>query len=146
MAEQHKATATPDLRIAWGMNDDGARYAERAYREWMHGAETLGNQALEYWTVGVRRSLEAMNEMARCETAAEAFGVQARYASETVQDLLDEGQKVVQQLAAFTQTPWATVPLTPTGGAAASPDAAAAQAEAAPQDGATAPRSSRRRS
>ena len=156
MAEQHRATQTPDLRAAWGMSEEGAQLAERAYRDWMQGAETLQSHALEFWSDGFRRGLDVVNEMARCETAAEAFGVQARYASETMQGLLAESQKVIDQLAAFTQTPWATVALTPLGGrpgAAGNNGQATHGADGHSRDNpspreasATAPRSSHRRS
>ena len=104
--------------------------AERAYRSWLQGAESVQAHALEFWNAELQKGIAAMNKMAQCATAAEAFGVQTRYATEAVQGLIAESQKVVEQLAAFTQTPWATRTLLP----------------GEPAPAATATRSSRRRS
>jgi len=103
----------PDVQPLWAWNDETVQFAERAYRSWLQGAETFQTQALEFWNAELHKSIEAMNEMARCQTAAEAFGVQTRYATEAMQGFFAEGQKVIDQLAGFTKTPWATTTLVP---------------------------------
>jgi len=130
--EAHKTVPDAQALFPWG--EDTMQFAERAYRNWLRGAETVQSQALEYWSAGMQKSIEAMNEIARCESAAEAFGVQTRLATETVRGLIAEGQKVVEQLTALTGTTWAAKALEE-------------QAEAHNGNGhATATRSSRRRS
>jgi hypothetical protein len=108
----------PGVQPLWAWNDETMQFAERAYRSWLQGAETFQTQALEFWNAELHKSIEAMNEIANCQTAAEAFGVQTRYATEAVQGFFAEGQKVIDQLAGFTNTPWATTALVPRHGAA----------------------------
>jgi hypothetical protein len=102
-----------DVQNLWGWNDETMQFAERAYRSWLRGAETIHTQALDYWNTELQKGLDAMNQIAKCQTAAEAFSVQSRYAQETVQGLLAEGQKVIDQLTTLTKTPWATTTLVP---------------------------------
>ena len=142
MAGRQEVTGTPDIRMAWGLNEDAAQYAERTYRSFLKGAETVQSQALEVWNTSMRKGLDAMNEIAQCQTAAEAFGVQARFANEAMQTFLTESQKIIDQLAAASQTPWATLPLAPGG----SGDGKAGNGGDAEESHATARRSSRRRS
>jgi hypothetical protein len=109
----------PDAQAPWAWNDETMQFAERAYRSWLREAETIQTQALDFWNTEMQKGIEAMNEMAKCQTAAEAFNVQTRYATEAVQGFIAEGQKVIDQLASFTKTPWATTTLVPhTNGAA----------------------------
>jgi hypothetical protein len=106
--ETHKTVPDAQALFPWG--EDTMQFAEHAYRNWLRGAETVQSQAIEYWNAGMQKGIEAMNEIAQCETAAEAFGVQTRFATEAVQEMIAEGKKVVEQLAAFTITPWAATP------------------------------------
>jgi hypothetical protein len=109
MANTPEANKTvPDVQTLFPWSEDTMQFAERAYRSWLRGAETVQSQAIEYWNVGMQKSIDAMNEIAQCQTAAEAFGVQTRLATEAMQGLIAEGQKVVEQLTALTQTPWPT--------------------------------------
>ena len=100
----------PDVQPLWAWNDETVQFAERAYRSWLQGAETFQTQALEFWNAELHKSIEAMNEMARCQTAAEAFGVQTRYATEAIQDFLVESGKVVDQLVTLGVTAWGAAP------------------------------------
>jgi hypothetical protein len=114
MASQMEANKNdPDVHALWAWNDGTMQFAERAYRSWMQGAETIQSHALDYWSTELQKSIEVMNEMAKCQTAAEAFGVQTRYATEAMQGFIAEGQKVIDQFANFTRTPWATTMLVP---------------------------------
>jgi hypothetical protein len=130
--------STPDVQMPFPWNGETMQFAEQAYRSFMRGAETVQTHAMEYWSTEVRKSIDAMNQIAQCQTAAEAFGVQTRFATEAMQDLITEGQKVVERIAAFTQTPWAVT--------AIATEAAVQAAEAATDDASTTRRSSRRRS
>jgi hypothetical protein len=121
----------PDAQALFPWGEDTMQFAERAYRSWLRGAETVQYQAMEYWNAGMQKSIDAMNEIAQCQTAAEAFGVQTRLATEAMQGLIAEGQKVVEQLSALSRTPW---------------DAGAAAQQGNGHGHATATRSSRRRS
>ncbi|HSV18963.1 MAG TPA: phasin family protein [Casimicrobiaceae bacterium] len=129
--------STPDVQTFFPWNGETMQFAEAAYRSFLRGAETVQTQAMEYWSAEVRKSIEAMNQMAQCQTAAEAFGVQTRFATEAMQDLMAESQKVVERIAALTQTPWAVTAIA---------SEAAAEAVEGTQDGSTGRRSSRRRS
>ena len=126
---------TSDVQALFPWTGETMQFAERAYRHWLRGAETVQSQAIELWNAELQKGIEAMTEMAKCQTAAEAFGVQTRYATEAMQGLFAGSQKVVEQLAAFTHTSW--------------PAAALLSAEAGAEEAtaeATARRSSRRRS
>ena len=103
----------PDVQALWVWNDDTMQFAERAYRTWLQGAETIQSQALDFWNTELQKGLDAMNQIAKCQTAAEAFGVRTRYATEAMQGLFAEGQKVIDQLTTFTKTPFATATLVP---------------------------------
>jgi hypothetical protein len=94
-------------RTLWDWNGETMEFAERAYRTWLRGAETVHTQALDFWNAELQKGLDAMNEIAKCRTAAEAFGVQTRYAQEAVQGFFAESQKVIDQLTTMTQQPWA---------------------------------------
>lgn len=108
MASQTHTSNTPvDLRALWGFNGETLDYAERAYRSWLHGAESVQAKAMDYWSTEMQKGIEAMNEIAKCQTAAEAFGVQTRFATEAMQDFFAEGQKV---LATLSKTSWAIAP------------------------------------
>jgi hypothetical protein len=111
------------------------QFAEQAYRDWLRRAETVHTHAMEFWNAELTKGIEAMNQIAQCTTAAEAFDVQTRYATEAMQDLFAESQKVVEEIAALTQTTWVTPTLVPV-----EVESAAAATRA------TAKRSSRRRS
>jgi hypothetical protein len=114
MASHQEANKNiPDVQALWGWNDETMQIAERAYRTWLEGAETIQSQALDFWNNGLQKGVDAMNQIAKCQTAAEAFGVQTRYATEAMQGLFAEGQKVMDQLTTFTKTPWATTALVP---------------------------------
>ena len=78
----------PDAQALFPWGEDTMQFAERAYRSWLLGAETVQSQAIEYWNAGMQKSIDAMNEIAQCETAAEAFGVQTRLAAEAMQDFM----------------------------------------------------------
>jgi hypothetical protein len=118
---------------AFPWNGETMQFAELAYRNWLRGAETVQSQALEFWNAEMQKGIEAMNLMAQCTTAAEAFGVQTRFATQAVQDFINGSQKVVEQFSALTGTPWAA-------------QAAMVQAAADEAAEATTTRSSRRRS
>ena len=124
-----------DVQALFPWTGGSMQFAEQAYRDWLRRAETVHTHALEFWNAELTKGIEAINLMAQCTTAAEAFGVQTRYATAAMQDLLAEGQKVVEQIAAFTQTSFA----------AQAALAEATEASAA-EEGATTKRSSRRRS
>ena len=128
---------TPGVQTFFPWNGETMQFAEMPYRSFLRGAETVQTQAIEYWSTEVRKSIEAMNQMAQCQTAAEAFGVQTRFATEAMQGLIAEGQKAVERMTALTQTPWAITAL--------ATEAAVEAAEAA-GDEPTTRRSSRRRS
>ena len=111
MPNQQLNNQTPtDIRTLWGVNGETLDYAERAYRQWQKGAEEMQTHAFDYFNNGMTRALEAMREMAKCESAADAIGVQSRYANEAMQGFIDEGKRVIDQLKMFTQSPWAVVP------------------------------------
>ena len=138
MANTPEANKTvPDVQELFPWGEDTMQFAERAYRSWLRGAETVQSQAIEYWNVGMQKSIDAMNEIAQCQTAAEAFGVQTRLATEAMQGFIAGGQKVVEQLAVISGTPWAATVL---GEQADEPRHGNGNGSA------TAPRSSRRRS
>jgi hypothetical protein len=112
MANQTGTRGThADVRTLWGFNGDTLDYAERAYRSWLQGAESVQANAMNYWSNELQKGIEAMNQMAKCETAAEAFGVQTRFATEAMQDFFAESQKVIDQLASFGTSPWAVTAL-----------------------------------
>lgn len=114
MASQVQANKNnPDVQPLWAWNDETVQFAERAYRSWLQGAETFQTQALDFWNTELQKGIDAMNEMAKCQTAVEAIEVQTRYATEAMQGFIAEGQKVIDQLASFTKTPWATTTLMP---------------------------------
>ena len=114
MAKQQTANNNMlDVSALWGFNGETMELAERAYRTWLRGAETVQTQALDFWNAELQKGLDAMNEMARCSTAAEAFGIQTRYAQEAMQGLFAGSQKVIDQLATITQQPWADTTLIP---------------------------------
>ena len=138
MAHTPEATQNgSDVQALFPWTGGSVQFAEQAYRDWLRRAETVQTHAMEFWNAELAKGIEAMNQMAQCTSAAEAFGVQTRYATEAMQDLFAEGQKVVEQLTAFTQTSWA----------AQAAVAAAEAAESPPGEAhATARRSSRRRS
>ena len=100
-------------RTLWDWNGGTMEIAERAYRSWLRGAETVQTQAMDFWNAELQKGLDAMNEIARCRTAAEAFGVQTRYAQEAMQGFFAEGQKVIDQLTTITQQPWAAATMMP---------------------------------
>jgi hypothetical protein len=135
MAHTPQANNASDVQALFPWTGESMQFAEQAYRDWLRRAETVQTHALEFWNAELAKGIEAMNLMAQCTTAAEAFGVQTRYATEAMQDLIAEGQKVVEQMAAIAQTSFA---------------AQAAVAEATEvvvaEEDATAKRSSRRRS
>ena len=109
MANTPEANKTvPDIQALFPWGEDTMQFAENAYRNWLRGAETVQTQAIEYWNTGMQKSIEAMNEIAQCQTAAEAFGVQTRLATEAMQGLIAEGQKVIEQLTTLSRTPWET--------------------------------------
>ena len=101
--------SVPDVTTLFPWNEEALQVAERNYRSFLQGAQTLQGHAVEYWNGELRKAVDAMNEMAQCETAVEALGVQSRYTSEAMQGLIAESQKVMEQLAAFTATPLAMV-------------------------------------
>jgi hypothetical protein len=108
MANSPEANKTvPDIQALFPWSEEPMQFAERAYRRWLQGAETVQSQAMEYWNTGMQKSIDAMNEIAQCQTAAEAFGVQTRLATEAVQGFITESQKVVEQLTELTRTQWA---------------------------------------
>jgi hypothetical protein len=114
MANQTETRGTPaDVRALWGLNGESLEYAERAYRSWLQGAESVQAKAMSYWSAELQKGIDAMNEIAKCQTAAEAFGIQTRYATEAMQDFITESQKVMDRLAEFSKTPWAITPLLP---------------------------------
>jgi hypothetical protein len=114
MANQTETRGTPaDVRALWGLNGESLEYAERAYRSWLQGAESVQAKAMSYWSAELQKGIDAMNEIAKCQTAAEAFGIQTRYATEAMQDFIAESQKVMDQLASLSSTPWAITPLVP---------------------------------
>ncbi|HVO90447.1 MAG TPA: phasin family protein [Casimicrobiaceae bacterium] len=108
--QQQARDGSIDIRSLWGFNGETFDFAERAYRNWQKGAEQIQSQALDYFNNEMTKALEAMREMAQCETAAEAIGVQSRYANEAMQDLWVEGRRMMDQIASITQTPWTMVP------------------------------------
>jgi len=137
MAHTPEATQNvSDMQALFPWTGGSMQFAEQAYRDWLRRAETVQTHAMEFWNAELAKGIEAMNLMAQCTTAAEAFGVQTRYATEAMQDLFAEGQKVVEQIAAFTQTTTQTLAVAENGNG----DAPHAEANA------TVPRSSRRRS
>lgn len=139
MANTPEANKTvPDVQALFPWSEDTMQFAEQAYRSWLRGAETVQSQAMEYWNVGVQKSIDAMNEIAQCQTAAEAFGVQTRLATEAMQGLIAGSQKVVEHLTELTRTQWAI----------AEAEAAIVAREVGGNGNGetTAPRSSRRRS
>ena len=140
MANTPEATknTVPDVQTLFTWNDETMQIAERTYRSWLRGAETVQTQAMEFWNAELQKGIEAMSQIAQCQTAAEAFGVQTRYATEAMQGLIAEGQKVVQQLTSLSQAPWAGNALVPGGTKSGNGEAGNGDA--------TAPRSSRRRS
>jgi hypothetical protein len=99
-----------DVRPLWGFNGETLDYAERAYRSWLQGAESVQANAMSYWSTEMQKGIEAMNEIAKCQSAAEAFGIQTRYATEAMQDFFAESQKVMDQLTTLGATPWTTTP------------------------------------
>jgi hypothetical protein len=100
-------SAPSDVRALWDIDGETLDYAERAYRSWMEGAESVQSKAMSYWSAEMQKGIDAMNEIAKCHTAAEAFGIQARYATEAMQDFFEEGRKVIDQLATLGPAPWA---------------------------------------
>lgn len=114
MASPTETGTTPvDVRALWGLNGETLDYAERAYRSWLQGAESVQAKAMSYWSAELQKGIDAMNEIAKCQTAAEAFGVQTRYATEAMQDLFAESQKVIDELASLSATQWAVTAATP---------------------------------
>jgi hypothetical protein len=103
-------SAPSDVRALWGFDGETLDYAERAYRSWMEGAESVQSKAMSYWSAEVQKGIDAMNEMAKCQSAAEAFGIQTRYATEAMQDFFEEGRKVIDRLATLGATSWAMTP------------------------------------
>ena len=111
MANHQQVQNVPlDVRALFGLNDETLEYAERAYRSWQQGAETIQTHALGYWSAEVQKVLDAMKQMSECQTAAEAMNVQSRYATEAMQTLVAEGRKMMDELATLTATPWSGVP------------------------------------
>src|SRR5690348_618502 len=106
--DTHSATANAGLMGS--LTGESLDYAERAYRSWLQGAESVQAKAMTYWTTEVQKGIDAMSQIAKCETAAEAFGVQTRYATEAIQDFLVESGKVVDQLVTLGATAWGAAP------------------------------------
>ena len=102
--------APADVRPLWAFNDETLDYAERAYRSWLQGAESAQAKALSYWSTELQKGIDAMNEIAKCQSAAEAFGIQTRYATEAMQDFFTESRRVMDQLTSLGATPWAMTP------------------------------------
>jgi len=107
--QQHAHDSAMDIRSLWGINGETFDYAERAYQSWQKGAEKIQTQAFDYFSSEMTKALEAMKKIAECQTAAEAIGVQSRYANEAMQGLIAESQRVIGQLASLTQSPWSIV-------------------------------------
>jgi len=101
---------TSNAGLMGGLTGDSLDYAERAYRSWLQGAESVQATAMTYWPTGGQKGTNAMADTPKSETAAEAFGVQTRYATEAIQDFLVESGKVVDQLVTLGVTAWGAAP------------------------------------
>jgi hypothetical protein len=77
--------------------------AERACRAWMGGAMQMQNEALDFMRASAGRNVTAASEIAQCTSPAEVFGLQSRYAQESVAEWLDEGRKMAEMVGAMWQ-------------------------------------------
>jgi len=106
MTRKAEALPTPpafDAQGLWDMSGRSFEMAERACRAWMGGAMQIQNEALDFMRASAGRNVTAASEIAHCTNAAEAFGLQSRYAQESVAEWLDEGRKMGEMMGAMWQ-------------------------------------------
>jgi len=106
MTRKTEAPPTPpafDAQGLWDMSGRSFEMAERACRAWMGGAMQIQNEALDFMRASAGRNVTAASEIAHCTNAAEAFGLQSRYAQENVAEWLDEGRKMAEMMGALWQ-------------------------------------------
>jgi len=102
-AEAHPTPPAFDAQGLWDMSGRSFEMAERACRAWMGGAMQMQNEALDFMRASAGRNVTAASEIAHCTSAAEAFGLQSRYAQESMAEWLDEGRKMAEMMGAMWQ-------------------------------------------
>ena len=102
-AEAYAAPAAFDAQGLWDMSGRSFEMAERACRAWMGSAMQMQNEALDFMRESAGRNVTAASEIAHCTSAAEAFGLQSRYAQESITEWLDEGRKMAEMAGTMWQ-------------------------------------------
>jgi len=92
-----------DARGLWDMSGRSFEMAERACRAWMSGTMQMQNEAMDFLRTSAGRNAHAVNEISRCTSAAEAFGLQSRYAQESLAEWLDESRKMAEMVGTMWQ-------------------------------------------
>ena len=106
MTRKAEALPTPpafDAQGLWDMSGRSFEMAERACRAWMGGAMQMQNEALDFMRASAGRNVTAASEIAHCTNPAEAFGLQSRYAQQSMAEWLAEGRKMAEMMGAMWQ-------------------------------------------
>jgi hypothetical protein len=89
-----------DAYRMFGMQAPPIDFAEKAYRAWLDGAQTMQAEATAFVNTRAGKDMAALSEWARCKTPTDALEMQARYASEAFSDYVAGGQRMFRLLTA----------------------------------------------
>jgi Phasin protein len=100
----HTQASNPmDVYGVLGMQVPPFDFAEKAYRAWLDGAQTVQAEATEFVSARASKDMAALSEWARCKTPTDALEMQARYASEALSDYVVGSQRMFRLLSAAGQ-------------------------------------------
>ena len=73
-------------------------FAEKAFRAWLEGAQSMQAEATEFVSARAGKDMAALSEWTRCTTPTNALEMQARYASEAMSDYVTGSQRMFNLL------------------------------------------------
>ncbi len=99
MRKQHEAAAAPSPATTWPWNEGSVDAMLKGYGNWADNFTRLQDESLRFLRQRLERNLDNANQLATCKSPAEMIERQMRFAGDTVNDYMSEGQKMMELMS-----------------------------------------------
>src|SRR5512144_539701 len=95
MRKSNEATTPVTPAGMWSWDGQGFDAIVKTYESWAKDWGALQDESLRFLRHRLERSVEAATSIASCKSPGEALEMQMRYAGDTFNDYMSEGQKMM---------------------------------------------------